>query len=124
MNKVLFYCVVFALVFTACSTAEQDIPPTLSPAQAKGKAVFSANCASCHTTAPDLIVVGPSLAGIASRAGSRIEGYSARQYIENSILFPDNYTVEGFEDLMPKTFGKTLSSEDFDALIEYLMSLD
>jgi cytochrome c2 len=68
-------------------------------------------------------VIGPSLAGIASRAAGRIEGYSAEEYIEDSILFPKDYLVEGFTDTMPTNFGKDLTSEELNAVVAYLMTL-
>ena len=47
----------------------------------------------------------------------------ARAYIETSILNPSAYIVEGFNDVMPKNFGKDLTSADFDAVVAYLLSL-
>ncbi|NJN45091.1 MAG: cytochrome c [Anaerolineae bacterium] len=55
------------MLLTACSGQPDAIPtPTLSPIEAKGKEVFNTHCAVCHATSPDVIIVGPSLAGIAS----------------------------------------------------------
>jgi hypothetical protein len=39
-------------------------------------------------------------------------------------LRPDEYIVEGFSDLMPSNFGTTLSGEQLDALLAYLMTLE
>ncbi len=74
----------------------------------------------------DVVIVavkGPSLAGVGTRAETRVDGYDARAYIETSILNPGAYIVEGFNDVMPKNFGKDLISADFDAVVAYLLSL-
>lgn len=94
------------------------------PVAAEGETLFKQNCASCHSVNGNTIIVGPSLAGVASRAGSRIEGLSAAEYIQLSILRPGEYVVEGFPDLMPTTFGTNLSGEELDAIIAYLLTLE
>ena len=62
--------------------------PTISPAALQGKTVFSLYCASCHAIVPDTVILGPSLAGIAPRAGERLPGVDAESYIRSSILAP------------------------------------
>ena len=118
-------CSILAVaLLAACSTAS-DIPPTptLDPAQQLGQGVYKLRCAQCHALTPDTVVIGPSLAGIATRAANRMEGYDAPAYLEHSILFPKDYIVEGFTDTMPTNFGKDLTSEELDALVAYLMTL-
>lgn len=99
-------------------------PPTLDPLAQQGKQLFQRECAQCHALAPDTVVVGPSLANVATRAETRMDGISARQYLELSVLNPDSYIVEGFPDAMPKTFGKELTSDELDALVTYLLTLE
>jgi nitric oxide reductase subunit C len=94
------------------------------PVAAEGQTVFKQNCASCHAVTGETIIVGPSLAGIASRAANRVEGQSAADYLQLSILRPGDYVVEGFSELMPTNFGTTLSGEQLDALLAYLMTLE
>jgi cytochrome c2 len=73
-----------ALILAACSnTPEAAATPTLDATQQQGQAVFKLRCAQCHALAPDTVVIGPSLAGLATRASTRIEGYSAEEYIED-----------------------------------------
>ena len=124
MKYVILYLTLAAAILTACSSAPATPPtPTLDAVQQTGKAVFNLRCAQCHALTPDTIVIGPSLAGIAFRAATRIEGYSAEEYIEDSILFPKEYLVEGFTDTMPTNFGKDLTSEELNAVMAYLMTL-
>ncbi len=67
--------------------------------------------------------MGPSLAGIGTRAAEHIPDMDARTYIEQSILNPDAYIVEGFPNAMPNDFGKKLSGEELDALVHFLLTL-
>jgi nitric oxide reductase subunit C len=91
---------------------------------AAGGKLFQRHCASCHTLEPDVVIVGPSLAGIAGRAGERTAGLDARQYIQTSVLRPDAYVVEGFDNLMPSSLAKDLTGEELDTLTAYLLTLE
>jgi mono/diheme cytochrome c family protein len=109
---------------TACGGDDPPPTPTLSPQTATGLQVFRTNCASCHAVNADTVIVGPSLAGVAASAGSRVSGESAEIYLLTSILRPDAFLVPGFENLMPSTLAKSLSSEEVDAVVAYLLTLD
>jgi nitric oxide reductase subunit C len=123
--KYISLCLSFTVIFLSACSASSEVPPTptLNAIQQQGQAVFNLRCAQCHALTANTIVIGPSLAGIASRAAGRIEGYSAEEYIEDSILFPKDYLVEGFTDTMPTNFGKDLTSEELNAVVAYLMTL-
>ncbi|MBZ0277164.1 MAG: cytochrome c [Anaerolineae bacterium] len=81
-------------------------------------------CATCHALQSDVVIVGPSLAGIASRAGTRVPGMSAEEYLRNSILNPSDYVVDGFQDVMVKNFGTQLSADQINDIIAFLMTLE
>jgi nitric oxide reductase subunit C len=105
---------------TNSSTAANSDDPV-----ARGKYLFSnapAICSTCHSLQPDVVIVGPSLSGIANRAGSRVAGLSAEDYIRNSIVHPSDFIVPGFQDLMQKNFGDVLTSDQINDLIAYLMT--
>jgi hypothetical protein len=53
-------------------------------------------CTTCHSLEPDKVIVGPSLAGVATRAAKRIPGKLAAEYLHESIISPNSYVVEGF----------------------------
>jgi mono/diheme cytochrome c family protein len=110
-----------ASLLAACSAGEPT--PTLTPMEQLGQSVYTLRCAQCHVLAPDTIVIGPSLAGIATRAGTRVSGADAQAYIETSILSPQEYLVAGFPDTMPTNFAKELTSEEFEAVVAFLMTL-
>ena len=117
-----------------------DLAPTAPAGSAAagaspGQTLFAgaAACASCHTIQGVAQgVLGPPLDGIASVAANRISGYSAEEYIRESIVEPDAYTAgtaDGLsqdyqEGLMSATMaGIHLTDEDVDALVEYLLQL-
>ena len=115
------------LLFLAACGAQPDptpLPPTLSPQALQGKQVFSRDCGACHSTTPDTIIVGPSLAGVASRAANRVAGQDAYTYLLTSVMQPEAYLVEGFENLMPASLSKQLTGEELDAVIAYLQTLE
>ena len=112
------------ILLSACQTQASAAQSVLDENQIKGKQLFTQNCAACHATTPDTIIVGPSLDGVATRGGTRIPGLDARSYIEQSIMDPDYFTVDGFQDLMPKTFAKTFTGEELDSIVAYLMTLE
>jgi len=81
-------------------------------------------CITCHSLEPGTVIVGPSMAGIASRAGSRVSGLSAEEYIRQSILEPNAYVVEGFDPgVMVQVWAEELTDEQVDSLVSYLLTL-
>jgi mono/diheme cytochrome c family protein len=118
---------IFSSLLAACDSENGDLSEAAAPADPvinQGQNIFRQNCASCHSLTEGTVIVGPSLADIAGRAGTQVEGQTARDYIQFSILRPGDYIVDGYSDLMPTTFGTTLSGEELDALVAYLMTLE
>lgn len=115
-----------------------EAPSSSADPVSRGQAIFNGagGCASCHALAPGTTLVGPSLAGVDSRAAERIHepGYtgsakSADAYLRESILEPSRYLVPGARyssggrSFMPDTFGQTLSPGQIDDLVAYLATL-
>lgn len=117
----------FSLIFlAACGGAVEPtaVPtPTLTAQETLGKTVFQQNCASCHSNVADQIIVGPSLFGVGERAAGRVPDQDAETYLLTSIMNPSAYVVAGFDDLMPQSFAKSLTGEEIDAVIAYLLTL-
>ncbi|MFI5149928.1 MAG: c-type cytochrome [Bacteroidia bacterium] len=86
-----------------------------------GKALFKANCTSCHK-ASDAILVGPGLKGVKDRIP---EGDWVHKWVKNSdamIKSGDSYAKKIFEANGGKqmTAFPALSDADIDAIIEYV----
>ena len=97
---------------------------TTGTPEERGQALFSSNgCSGCHSTGSNTLV-GPGLAGVLDRAGSRVPGLSAEQYITQSVREPNAYVVEGFTSptLMPPFSG--LSDQQIADLIAFLGTLE
>jgi nitric oxide reductase subunit C len=102
---------------------------------ALGEALFRQSppaCFSCHSTQASVVLVGPSMAGIASRASELIGSADYRgaartheDYIRESILNPSAHVVPGptfsagGQSIMPP-YGDVLKPEDIDHLVAYL----
>ncbi len=85
----------------------------------------NAGCRICHSLEPGVVLVGPSFAGVATRAAKRIPGMSAEEYLRQSILDPDAYVVEGFPaGQMITGLGDILTEQQIDDLVAFLMTLE
>ena len=127
MRKVyiLFLLLMISGWLVACGQSTSlPPPPTLSPQAKQGKELFTRECASCHSLSEETIIVGPSLHKIAERAKERVPNQDAQTYLLASIIDPDDYLVDGYQDLMPVTFGKRMTGEEIDAVVAYLLTLD
>ena len=113
--------------------------PASNDPVAVGQALFGQSppaCFACHSTAPGVNLVGPSLAGIGATAEARVKAADyhgkatdAVGYIRESILDPNADLVAGptyssnGQSLMPPGFGQSLEPAQVDALVAYLMTL-
>jgi mono/diheme cytochrome c family protein len=88
----------------------------------RGRQVFNLHCASCHSLDPGVVIVGPSLAGVAGRAVE--QGSDPRAYLERAVLEPAAEIVPGFQNLMPVDFDRRLSPGELEALFGFLLTLD
>lgn len=91
-----------------------------------GQTLFNtdAACFSCHSVNPAEWLVGPSLSGIPQRAGTRIEGLAARDYLRMIIRDPDRITPSLIPGIMPRTYAQTLTDKQIEDLVAYLMTLE
>ncbi len=86
-------------------------------ASAEGAQLFEANgCGGCHTLAA---------AGSTGTTGPDLDGAlqgKDEAYVEESIVDPNAEVAQGQPpDVMPQTFGTSLSPEEIDALVQYLI---
>ena len=94
-----------------------------SNSSVSGAALFQDNaCGSCHTlsAAGATGKVGPSLDDLAAEA--KRAGKPLQAFARESIADPNAYVEPGFpQNVMPQTFGSSLSSNQLDALATYLV---
>ena len=99
---------------------------TLSPAERGRQVAEQAGCLACHSVdgAPS---VGPTWKGLFGSTRTLADGSTAvadEAYLYESIVDPGAKVVEGFPDnVMPRTFGQSLTGEQIRDLIEYIKTL-
>lgn len=109
-----------------CSAPGATLPP---PTSLDGAELFSMKalggspgCVTCHSLSPGNVLVGPSLAAVGERAGSRIAGLDAASYINQSITNPKAHIVDTFDGPeMPENYAEILSDQQIEALVDYLL---
>lgn len=84
-----------------------------------GEGLFAGGCSACHAAEDG---TGPALTGMGERAATRVEGMSAEEYLHQSIADPSAYVVEGFSDIMPKTYGEQFSETELNGLVAYILA--
>jgi len=126
--------VVSAALPETTAVAESTAAASANPV-ALGEAVFRRSppaCFSCHSTTEGTVLVGPSLAGLATRAAALVAdpsyrgaARSAPDYIRESIVNPSAYVVPGptfgaaGQSVMPP-LGTLLKPDEVDQLVAYL----
>lgn len=121
---------------TAQSAASQPAagstePILLAPADAV-RTISGAGCVNCHVI-PGIPgangMVGPDLSTIGVDGAARIPGYTAADYIRESILNPNAFiapecpTGPCFGGIMLQSFAGTLSDGDLEIIVSYLSTL-
>lgn len=111
----------FVVLATTAAFAWQ-FPAADSPvAAADGIALFQTRgCSGCHVLAgvSDDQSIGPVLTDLEGRAGRRVDGLTAGEYVTQSIRSPSAYIVPGFGDSMPSL---ELTDAEVAALVELLL---
>ena len=91
-----------------------------------GPSIFvSRGCGGCHTIegVPGAVgIIGPALDGVATRAETRMAGLSAEEYIRQSVEQPEAFVIEGYDNVMQPLRGM-MTDDEFDILVEYLLTL-
>jgi cytochrome c2 len=125
--KKIFLILLFTLFLTSCAKQSSGIGDPVA-----GKELFNRTtidsapgCSICHSTQPGKVIIGPSLAGVANRAGARVSGQSAEDYLRNSILNPNQFVVDKFSPgLMYPNYRNDLTEKQINDLVAYLSTLD
>jgi len=128
--RISIITLILVLLLTACNPnppstiAYEDLPAEGDAAHGEvlfNTAIKSAPpCSSCHVPNSP---ASPDLAGLSERAGSRVEGMDAREYLFYSIVEPGRYIVDGYGNVMWNKYDESLSPQDIADLIAYLQTL-
>jgi mono/diheme cytochrome c family protein len=115
------------LLTVACTSRGSPSQPPSAPADpinpvACGEQLFATQpCTRCHTLqgVPGASGgVGPDLSHVATAAAQRKAGMSVEEYLRESIVDPDAFTVPGYpRGLMPKL---PLDQQQVDDLVAFL----
>jgi cytochrome c2 len=132
-NRICIVVAVLTLAIAGCGTA---VVPTATPTNApagdalRGEQLFNNQietqylCNACHSLEAGKVFVGPSLAGVATSAAQRVAGYTAEQYLRESIVQPNAHIVEGYvAGVMPTNIGYQMPAQDLSDLVAYLLTL-
>lgn len=111
--------------------------PPPDPALRGAQLIQNYACAGCHVLQdPDAGIdwngnVGPPMNGIGDRAGTRVPGQTAEQYLYNSIYYPQTFYAPGYEGVVMNQFqpddpaaANYMPTEDVYAIVAYLCSLN
>ena len=101
-------------------------PPGTGTGGTDGPSIFvSRGCGGCHTiegVTGAVGIIGPGLDGVATRAETRVAGLTAEEYIRQSVEQPETFVVDGYDNVMQPLRGM-MSDDEFDILVEYLLTL-
>lgn len=119
-----------ALLAAGCGGGAEGVE-TESSIAVTGTELFNARvvgsnpgCVTCHSLNEGVTLVGPSLHGVGTTAASRVPGLSASEYLKQSIVAPDAFTVPGFgEGQMVGRWNDFLTAGQIDGLVEFLLGL-
>jgi cytochrome c oxidase subunit 2 len=117
---------------SSSSSAGSSAGAASATSAAAGKAVFTgdAGCSGCHTLAAANATgtVGPNLderlkADCALPASQQVRGTTLQKCIETAITKPYAYLPTGYSaGIMPNDFGTRLTSDEIQALVNFLAS--
>jgi hypothetical protein len=107
--------------------------PTATPRRLEGDdaetILLAAGCGSCHTidAGGEQRRVGPNLTNIGFEAAERIDGFSAADYLRESIVDPNAFISASCPDgpclanIMPVDYSRLLSPQQIEILVEFLL---
>lgn len=127
-------CLFAVLFLSACVRPS----PAVVGDPARGAALFSrqqirdtSGCASCHSLEPGRMVVGPSLADVATRARVKIastgyggEAATVQDDLRESITRPTADLVPGFAHGIMPDWLTVLDRQEIEDLTAFLMTLE
>lgn len=132
MSRIVLVLAVIAILLAACD--QNVVTNQGSGDAARGAEIFHKGvngapaCVGCHATSRSSfsrggMSIAPNLHGLSQRAGSRIEGLTAEEYLFNSVTNPSGFVVDGFQNVMYGKYAGQLTRQEMADLLAYLMTL-
>ncbi len=138
LKFIKYFLILVVLLMVGCSVPLTDengaqeektsVEAAVSGEVALGQEVYETGgssgvpCLACHTL-DGTNTVGPTFKGIADVAGDRVDGVSAEEYLRQSITNPGAYIVVGYSNAMNQNYASSLSEEEIDTVVAYLLTL-
>lgn len=134
--RTMIFILAVIILLAACSPSAA-LEPEFAGDPENGREVYEnrkrVRCDHCHTLDESNRRGGPGLLGISDRAAERVPGLSAVEYLEQSLLEPNAYIVEGSEyemkayqvvnpDEVEFMLPGMLTQEEFNDLIAFLLT--
>lgn len=120
LSKGITFLAILSFLFASPVFSQID---SAAVAGMDGKALFDANCASCHAPYPDQIVAAPSLAGVTKRWPSRELLYVWVKNPNKALATGDPYVTKMVAEYKPK-FGmmaaQNVDDNQIEAILQYL----
>jgi nitric oxide reductase subunit C len=125
------------LAASGCAGARQASVPNLPLGDAeRGRDLFAhptfrstSGCVTCHSLVRTKVIVGPSLWGVATRAGRIVQSpsyrgtaKSAEEFLRESITRPDANIAPGFAHSVMPDWLTVLNEQEIQDLVAYLMT--
>ena len=121
-QRTLIWLLLLFLLLSACSSgATRPTSPT-----ADGERLFAIWCSGCHALDPAApVALGPTMAGVATRAAANADGLSPEAWLRRELLQPNAVISPGYNaGLMPSSYAESLRPEQIDALISFMLTLE
>ncbi|MDH5638978.1 MAG: cytochrome C [Nitrospinota bacterium] len=103
--------------------AEEEEPAEVKLAESPKEAFAKFDCVSCHM-GPEIEEggdIGPDLTVLATVAGKRKKGMSAKQFITESILDPNAFVGPEMEgDMMPDDYAEQMTVAELNMIVDAL----
>jgi cytochrome c2 len=134
----LFFILILALsvALVACGGddgAASEAEPAGGGDAARGEELYhqttigsasAPGCVTCHSTEEGVTLVGPSHAGVATRAETEAPDMPVAEFLEQSIREPDAVVTEGFSPgVMYQNYDNELTDQQIADLVAYLETL-
>jgi cytochrome c oxidase subunit 2 len=104
--------------------AKESAANIQDPAE-RGKKISEIQCKACHSF-DGTQAIGPTWKGLFGHEVELVDGTKVKAdeaYLKESITNPAAKIVKGYQNIMPQTYGGTLSSQQITDIVEFIKTL-